>query len=319
MVATSNANGDKSAHKPIDMILPPAKDGVIKLADLIVDDSFNARTSLDSNNEMDPKVADIANSMTSAGQMMPIIVEERKGGKFFLVCGFRRSAAAKALGWEEIRARIYRPMTEAQRLYLNVMENSARSDLSAYDIAMACQKLFATGETSNDVAAKLGMSRPYMTNLHGCVTKLCPQVMERWKLENNSGYKGVKACSTDRLVAWSKFTHPEQVEKLNTYLISKESDKEKKGTDNKVTNKVVNADGTITTSVTELAPEPKVRRKDAFTTARTAVLARLNAKDLGGTPAHIVMACIDWALGRTDSIVADGVTLYDPSVHKVAE
>src|SRR3990172_3163365 len=146
-----------------------AKSMDVALTSLIVDLPFNSRSNVDGNLGSSTSVQNVADSLHTSGQITPILVERRtvkEGGKnvekYYLVSGFRRVAAATKLAkenpgqWETLAARGFEPMTESQRRYLNLIENTAREDLTSYDLAMACVPIHRTGESSTDIAGKLG-------------------------------------------------------------------------------------------------------------------------------------------------------------------
>ena len=70
----------------------------IKITDIVVDPNHRPL--------IPEKVAEIGKSIAEIGQTNPITVTPRKDGKFDLVSGNHRRAAAKSLGWTEIRAQI---------------------------------------------------------------------------------------------------------------------------------------------------------------------------------------------------------------------
>lgn len=86
---------------------------------------------------VDPAAVElIAASMAEIGQETPIIVQEAASG-YLLVAGAHRLAAATALGWGDIRAKILPASVtaEAARL-IEIDENLARRELSELDRAV---------------------------------------------------------------------------------------------------------------------------------------------------------------------------------------
>lgn len=85
----------------------------------------------------DAAVELIAASMSEIGQETPIIVQEVTGGSYLLVAGAHRLAAARALGWGDIRAKILPVSVSAERRQLiEIDENLARRELSELDRAV---------------------------------------------------------------------------------------------------------------------------------------------------------------------------------------
>jgi ParB/RepB/Spo0J family partition protein len=309
--ATGNGTTD---HMP----LPSARDMDVALSSLIVDDAFNSRTNLDgSTGDEHTKVSHVQDSMQSAGQITPILVETRRQGKterFYLISGFRRVAAAKKLGWDTIKARAFEPMSEKQRIYLNLLENTARQDISAYDTAMACAKLIALGETSEQVGLRLGKSDSYIRNLNNSASKLCKLVLDRWRLESSASFGGkAKVCSTDWLAKVCNLPVDQQEVEYFSKLASKDpkAHAEAKGTDG-------------TNGATGGTEEPKatiVKRpsKIALENARTAMKAKINSGSAHKEELLIAISAINYALGEQANILHGVVTLFDAESDKLVE
>jgi len=80
--------------------------------------------------------------MACEGLNDPVTVVEAPGdrGEFLLRKGFRRTTAARSLGWREIPAIILPKDTPVvEEHWINIIENTARSNLSTYEVANACE------------------------------------------------------------------------------------------------------------------------------------------------------------------------------------
>lgn len=323
---SKNGNAVSTDHMP----LPSARDMDVRLDALIVDDAFNARTNLDGGvGDEHTKVSHVQDSMQSAGQITPILVETRRMGqgknateKYYLISGFRRVTAARKLGWDTIKARAFEPMSEKQRIYLNLMENTAREDLSAYDTAMACSKLIQLGDTSQEVGLRLGKSDSYIRALNGNVRGLIPMILQRWKVESSSSFGGkAKVCSTDWLAKVSKLTLADgspDVAQQEVEYYSKLSSK-----DPKAHAEVKGTSGEAGTgnAGTDQPKAEIVKRpsKIAIENAIKAMLAKTNAGLGNKESMAIAMEALRWSLGIRDKIVDGVVCLYDPGVDKLSE
>jgi ParB family transcriptional regulator, chromosome partitioning protein len=117
--------------------------------------------------QIDPEsLNELADSIRQHGILQPLIVsyESSTPGKYILVAGHRRLAAAQHLGLASVPA-IVREVGEQQRLELALVENIQRADLSPLDQAEAFQQLVDDfGLPHEDIARQVGKSRAAITN-----------------------------------------------------------------------------------------------------------------------------------------------------------
>lgn len=87
---------------------------------------------------VDPAAVElIAASMAEIGQETPIIVQETLGDGYLLIAGAHRLAAARLLGWGDVRAKILPDsVTFEQARLIEIDENLARRELSELDRAV---------------------------------------------------------------------------------------------------------------------------------------------------------------------------------------
>lgn len=136
----------------------------------------------------------LQSSLASEGLKEPIKVRAKADGRFLLVFGGRRFAAAKAIGWKEIPAVIEPPGDEKAGQFTlsamvdNVIENLARKDLTTYEIARALSELRAPGGDTTkglkleDIVKKTGLSKGYISNLVVTFQKLNPKIRDvQWQ------------------------------------------------------------------------------------------------------------------------------------------
>lgn len=122
-------------------------------------------------------LAELAASIRQYGLRQPIEVVEKPGGRYTLVYGFRRRAAAEQLGHADIAAFVYAPLPDprANRLrivQLQAIENLQRKDLTPLEEALACAALVETKMAEADgtnfeaaverAAAQTGRSVPWV-------------------------------------------------------------------------------------------------------------------------------------------------------------
>ncbi|MFC1482727.1 ParB/RepB/Spo0J family partition protein [Candidatus Margulisiibacteriota bacterium] len=114
---------------------------------------FNSRT-----------IEELAKSIKNHGLAQPILVKQ-KGDKYELIAGERRWRASQLADIKTISA-VVKGMKTKNSLMLSIIENIQRENLSAVEEAQAYKKLMVmNGWTQEDVARKLGKSRPYVTNM----------------------------------------------------------------------------------------------------------------------------------------------------------
>lgn len=111
-------------------------------------------------------LAALAASIFQFGVLQPIIVTELADGSgtYRIVAGERRWRAARAAGLGEIPAIIFSG-DELAAAQVSLVENIQRRDLSAVEEALAFRDLIERfGLTQDEVADKVGKSRPAVTN-----------------------------------------------------------------------------------------------------------------------------------------------------------
>lgn len=107
----------------------------------------------------------LAQSIRTSGLVQPVVVRALDDGHYELIAGERRWRAAERAGLEEIPA-LLRDADERERLELALVENMVREDLNPLEVARACALLIEDfGQTHAEVGARLGRSRPAISNL----------------------------------------------------------------------------------------------------------------------------------------------------------
>lgn len=106
---------------------------------------------------------ELAESMRSLGIVQPIIVRP-VGGGFEIIAGERRWRAAQLAGFTVVPV-IVREASDTESLEIALVENVVRRQLNPVDEAYALQVLLEDlGSTQEALAARLGRSRPALTN-----------------------------------------------------------------------------------------------------------------------------------------------------------
>jgi ParB/RepB/Spo0J family partition protein len=126
------------------------------------------------------KLEELTQSIKLHGVMQPILVRPVDDGeKFRIVAGERRFKASQAAGRAEIPAMV-RPLTDAQALELQVIENNQREDLhpleeaEGYEALLKCKHEDGSKYTVVEIATKVSRTRGYVyQKLKLCA--LCPE------------------------------------------------------------------------------------------------------------------------------------------------
>lgn len=124
----------------------------------IITNSAQPRKSFDQK-----ALEELAQSIKSHGVIQPILVTA-VGNKYQIVAGERRYRASKIAGLTKIPV-IVKNLTIQQRKEIALIENIQRQDLNPIEEAYAYKALIEEyGVTQEELAEKLGKSRPAITN-----------------------------------------------------------------------------------------------------------------------------------------------------------
>ena len=108
-------------------------------------------------------IAELANSIEENGLVQPITIRN-KGLRYELIAGERRLRACKYLNYESIPAYII-SSSDSESMYMAVIENVQREDLSAIEEAKAYLRIMQLNNmTQGELAQKIGKSQPAIAN-----------------------------------------------------------------------------------------------------------------------------------------------------------
>ena len=108
-------------------------------------------------------LAELVHSLKTIGLLQPVVVRPSDNG-YELIAGERRWRAAQEAGWTTIPA-LVRATDDADLLRDALLENLHRVQLNPLEEAAAYQQLLADfGVTQDELADRLGRSRPHLTN-----------------------------------------------------------------------------------------------------------------------------------------------------------
>lgn len=112
----------------------------------------------------DDALTALAASVREVGVLQPIVVRESESGGYELVMGERRWRACRAAGLPTVPAIVRRTADDAM-LRDALLENLHRADLNPLEEAAAYGQLLEEfGATHDELAARIGRSRPHITN-----------------------------------------------------------------------------------------------------------------------------------------------------------
>jgi ParB family chromosome partitioning protein len=135
-----------------------------------------ANRQLDVLLDREQEIDDLAHSFSSHGQMHPIFVRTHpnRKGKYEVVAGARRLAAAKRLGWETISAEIV-DASDCDALVMALIENEHRKDFVDYERALLLERLHVlTKRNYSSIAELIGKSNAYVSQ-HIAMLHLFPE------------------------------------------------------------------------------------------------------------------------------------------------
>ncbi len=119
---------------------------------LIDDSQFKDRIQV-----VDDEVVELAESIRSQGQLIPILVSPIQGGRYRIVYGRRRLAALRTLGLPA--KALVRELDEDQAIIAQGQENSYRKDLSWIEKAVFAKQLIDAGKSDQLVCDALNIDQ----------------------------------------------------------------------------------------------------------------------------------------------------------------
>lgn len=109
-------------------------------------------------------LAELADSLRAHGLVQPIVVRPQ-GGRYQLIAGQRRLAAARNLGWRTVAVRVL-DVDDRQMAEIAIVENLQRRDLDPLEKAASFRTYLATWNcTQEELAKRLAVDRSTVANL----------------------------------------------------------------------------------------------------------------------------------------------------------
>ncbi len=119
--------------------------------DVLVPHPHNPRTDLGD-------LSELADSIKKVGVLQNLTVVDNGDGKYTIIIGHRRTAAALIAGVKTVPCVIV-DMTPAEQMRTMLLENIQRSDLTVYDQARGFQMLIELGDSVDTISDKTGFSQ----------------------------------------------------------------------------------------------------------------------------------------------------------------
>ena len=176
---------------------------------------------------------ELAQSIKEHGIIQPIIAVE-KDGKYVIIAGERRFRAGKLAGLKTMPV-IVKNYTDSEMREVALIENLQREDLNPIETATAIKQLIDIyGFTQDEVADKIGKSRPSITNTLRLLN-LEPEVLtlvEKGRLQAGLARAMIVLPREDQIALAKKASDGKmtarEVEKIVQEKISPELNKKKK-------------------------------------------------------------------------------------------
>jgi ParB family transcriptional regulator, chromosome partitioning protein len=110
------------------------------------------------------KIAELAESIRQKGVLQPLVVKKVDEG-YELIIGERRLRAAQKIGLDKVPV-VVREASSTESLEIALIENIQREELTPIEEALAYRQLMEELHlTQEEVAVRVGKSRPVVTNL----------------------------------------------------------------------------------------------------------------------------------------------------------
>ena len=107
---------------------------------------------------------EMAESIKTYGVLQPLLLAPKLDGRYLIVAGERRFRASSRAGLRTVPA-IIKDLNDEQIQEISLIENLHREDLNAIEAAFGMRELIKShGLKQEDIAVKIGKSRPYVTN-----------------------------------------------------------------------------------------------------------------------------------------------------------
>lgn len=115
-------------------------------------------------------------SLLSHGQLTPVVVVERKS-VLEIVDGFKRKAAATAMGWPTLLVSV-RPLDETAQWVTMLALNRGPQSMTVLEEALVLREMVLAGHTQMEIAGLVGRHKSWVSRRIGLVERLQPELVE---------------------------------------------------------------------------------------------------------------------------------------------
>ena len=122
------------------------------------------------------QIARMRQSLSTHGQLTPVIAVERKGS-LELVDGFKRRSAASQMGWPKLVVNV-RELDERAQWAVMLTLNRTPGALSVLEEALILRELFGSGLTQVEMAQMVGRHKSWVSRRIGLVERLHADLVE---------------------------------------------------------------------------------------------------------------------------------------------
>jgi ParB-like chromosome segregation protein Spo0J len=126
------------------------------------------------------RVERMKQSLAAYGQLTPLVAVPRPDG-VELVDGFKRLAAATAMGWETMVVAVT-PLDETGQWATMLLLNRGPSSMTTLEEGLVLRELAKTGLTQAEIAALCTRHKSWVSRRIGLVERLHPELVESMKL-----------------------------------------------------------------------------------------------------------------------------------------
>ena len=181
---------------------------LIELMKILPDPRFkNARLAVD-----DDSLKSLADSMQGEGLVVPVVLVATSAARdrFHVRAGFRRTAAARLLGWQVIPALVMpHDLPVVEDAWINLAENLQRENLSTFEVATAAKVMRDQYKTTTaEFAYRSGYAAVTIEQYVRCLDKLPAEVIEGWRL---------RKVPASMCVQWSGLYPDEAIRQMRVY------------------------------------------------------------------------------------------------------
>jgi len=122
------------------------------------------------------QVEQMKQSLAAHGQLTPMVVVERKL-RLEVVDGFKRRAAAVAMGWPTLLVAV-RPLDETGQWVTMLALNRGPQSMTVLEEALVLREIVLAGQTQVEIAGLVGRHKSWVSRRIGLVERLHPELVE---------------------------------------------------------------------------------------------------------------------------------------------